>query len=375
MTYTISEYGGTASESISKFEKYYQTLTSYKMRKTVLFFILLLPLSMVAGDFNKRVIFLWDVTYSMHGGYFGSKGDQQVVIAGQTHTITKYLKKYDIYDAAMDMLISYIDSYQDTNVELVVVPFGSQVLGTWRVPATVEGKTELISKIRNFCELSPEKVQATHIAYALEHVQQRIITAECDNMLYLMTDGLESKKTEDRFIEILKNWCAFSEERKVDGYYFALTDQAVNKKLKDLLSMSCMELVVGPPTSPAMCQVEVQDEVVLSVVDDKGKNVALGYTIISNSLDKNAKVRLYVEDNPYVALDCIVELSNTATSVILKPQFKEAVNDILVEHPEIVKVFCERDGSDSSNLILSNSSFNMILKNRKIKKMVITVAD
>lgn len=343
-----------------------------------LFFLLLFSAVTFAQEvtYNKRVVFLWDVTYSMHGGYFGTKGDQQVIIAGQTHTITKYLKKYDIYDAAMDMLISYIDSYQNADVELVVVPFGSQVLDTWRYPATVEGKAALINKIRNFCELSPEKVQATHISYALEHVQQRIITAECDNMLYLMTDGLESKKTEDRFIEILKNWCTYSDEKKVDGYYFALTDQAVNKKLKDLLSMSCMELVIGPPPpTPPKCQVKVQNEVVLSVVDDKGKSVALGYTIVSNSLDKNAKVRFYVEDNPYVALDCVVELSNSATSVILQPQFKEAVSDILVESPEIVKVFCERDSSDSSNLILSNASIDMVLKNRKIKKMVITVAD
>lgn len=343
--------------------------------KTLFFLLLFSAVTFAQGNYTQRVIFLWDVTYSMHGGYFGTKGDQQVIIAGQTHTITKYLKKYDIYDAAMDMLISYIDSYQDANVELVVVPFGSQVLDTWRCPATVEGKTALINKIRNFCELSPEKVQATHISYALEHVQRNIITAECDNMLYLMTDGLESKQTEDRFIEILKNWCTFSEERKVDGYYFALTDQAVNKKLKDLLSMSCLKLVVGPPEPPIKCQVKVQNEVVLSVVDDKGKSVSLGYTIVSNSLDKNAKVRFYVEDNPYVVLDCVVELSNSATSVILQPQFKEAVNDILVESPEVVKVLCERDGSDSSNLILSNASIDMVLKNRKIKKMVITVAD
>ena len=348
------------------------------MRKTVLFFILLLPLSMVAGDFNKRVIFLWDVTYSMHGGYFGSKGDQQVVIAGQTHTITKYLKKYDIYDAAMDMLISDISSYNSDSIELVVVPFGSRVLGEWRASATMEGKNELNEKIRNFCELSPDKVQATNIGGALEYAKDRVITAECQNTLYLMTDGMENVDVK-KFYHLLDTWCEFSGERGVQGYYFALTDKALNKDLQDRLSKTCFEVWtyedIKKKLEKPMCQVKVQDEVVLSVVDDKGKNVALGYTIISNSLDKNAKVRLYVEDNPYVALDCIVELSNTATSVILKPQFKEAVNDILVEHPEIVKVFCERDGSDSSNLILSNSSFNMILKNRKIKKMVITVAD
>ena len=156
--------------------------------KTLLIFFLFSSLIIAQDNYSKRVIFLWDVTYSMHGGYFGTNGDQQVEIAGQVHTITKYLKKYDIYDAAMDMLISYIDTYEGESVELVVIPFGSQVLGTWRTPATAEGKTALIQKIRNFCELSPNKVQSTHIAYALEHIQQKIITAECSNMLYLMTD-------------------------------------------------------------------------------------------------------------------------------------------------------------------------------------------
>lgn len=348
--------------------------------KTLFFLLLFSAVTFAQENYTQRVIFLWDVTYSMHGGYFGTKGDQQVIIAGQTHTITKYLKKYDIYDAAMDMLISDISSYNGDSIELVVVPFGSRVLGEWRASATMEGKAVLCENIRNFCELSPDKVQATNIGGALEYTKDKVITAECKNTLYLMTDGMENVDVK-KFYSLLDTWCEFSGERGVQGYYFALTDKALNKDLQDRLSRTCFEVWTEKdieknkkPEKP-MCQVEVHKEVVLSVVDDKGKNVALGYTIKSNRLDKDAKVRFYVEDNPYVALDCVVELSNSATSVILQPQFKEAVNDILVESPEIVKVFCERDSLDSSNLILSNASINMVLKNRKIKKMVITVAD
>ena len=346
--------------------------------KTLFFLLLFSAVTFAQENYTRRVIFLWDVTYSMHGGYFGTKGDQQVIIAGQTHTITKYLKKYDIYDAAMDMLISDISSYNGDSIELVVVPFGSRVLGEWRASATMEGKTVLCENIRNFCELSPDKVQATNIGGALEYAKDKVITAECKNTLYLMTDGMENVDVK-KFYSLLDTWCEFSGERGVQGYYFALTDKALNKDLQDRLSKTCFEVWtyedIKKKHAKPMCQVKVQNEVVLSVVDDKGKSVSLGYTIVSNSLDKNAKVRFYVEDNPYVALDCVVELSNSATSVILQPQFKEAVNGILVESPEVVKVLCERDSSDSSNLILSNASIDMVLKNRKIKKMVITVAD
>ena len=114
--------------------------------KTLFFLLLFSAVTFAQENYTRRVIFLWDVTYSMHGGYFGTKGDQQVIIAGQTHTITKYLKKYDIYDAAMDMLISDISSYNGDSIELVVVPFGSRVLGEWRASATMEGKTVLRSE-------------------------------------------------------------------------------------------------------------------------------------------------------------------------------------------------------------------------------------
>ena len=76
--------------------------------KTLFFLLLFSAVTFAQGNYTQRVIFLWDVTYSMHGGYFGTKGDQQVIIAGQTHTITKYLKKYDIYDAAEENTLARV---------------------------------------------------------------------------------------------------------------------------------------------------------------------------------------------------------------------------------------------------------------------------
>ena len=193
-----------------------------------------------------------------------------------------------------------------------------------------------------------------------------------------MTDGMENVNVK-KFYNLLDTWCDFSRERGVVGYYFALTNQALNKDLQDRLSKTCFELRtpedIKKEWEKPVCQVEVQDEVVLSVVDDKGEKFALGYTIKSNTLDQNAKVRFYVEDNPYVELDCVVELSNSANSITLQPQFKEAANNILVESPKRIKVLCKKDSADSSNLILLDSSFDMVLKNRKIKKMVITIVD
>ena len=137
--------------------------------KTLFFLLLFSVVTFAQENYTQRIIFLWDVTYSMHGGYCGGKyaPSVQVVIAGQPQMIDRYAEKYDIYTEAMDMLVSYLDSYNDKNTELVVIPFGSKVIdGAWRVPATFEGKASLIDKIKNFCELSHSLVGKTNISAA-----------------------------------------------------------------------------------------------------------------------------------------------------------------------------------------------------------------
>ena len=121
--------------------------------KTLFFLLLFSAVTFAQENYTQRIIFLWDVTYSMHGGYCGGKNAKsaQVNIAGQMYSIQRYSEKYDIYTDAMDMLVSYIGSFYGDTTELVVIPFGSKVVdGAWRAPATVDGMAFLINKIKGF---------------------------------------------------------------------------------------------------------------------------------------------------------------------------------------------------------------------------------
>lgn len=346
-----------------------------------LFFLLLFSAVTFAQEvtYNKRVVFLWDVTYSMHGGYFGTKGDQQVIIAGQSHVIKQYSEKYDIYDEALNLLVRYINNCEntaDTVIELVVVPFGAEVLDTWRASATQEGKAELVQKIRNFCELSPAKVQETNIGGALQYAKEKVITAEAVNTLYLMTDGAENVDI-PRFYNILNTWCEFSRERNISGYYFALTNQALNNALKDRLSKTCF--VVKDPKEveeemkdtieqPILCEVTMKPtSLLVSTVDSEW---GLSYAKV-NQLNGDAQIRCYMEENSYLVLDTTISLSNEENSFTLKPQYKPIASNL--NHTDEVMLVLRYEVVSAANIMLMTVSTEVKLKGRKIARGTISV--
>ena len=343
--------------------------------KTLFFLLLFSAVTFAQGNYTQRVIFLWDVTYSMHGGYCGGKyaPSVQVVIAGQPHMIDRYAEKYDIYTEAMDMLVSYLDSYNDKNTELVVIPFGSKVIdGAWRVPATFEGKASLIDKIKNFCELSHSLVGATNISAALEFAEFNVLDSKATTSLFLMTDGIDTENRK-KFLSCLKRWCTYS---NVKGYYFALTDNALDSKLKGFLKDStCFELTTGIPPRPK-CQFSLQSSVTHSVVDDKGKSIKLMIMHDGGSLlDQTANLHFVAEDNQYLSLDTVVSVTPDCQYVELCPTYASAVSLINPNSPCSVRVNYEKVAEDASNLMLLTNLSTIILTNREIVEVKIILND
>jgi len=130
------------------------------MRKLVVLFFLLPAFVFAQENIGRRVVYLWDVTYSMHGGYMTADKSKKgkVLVAGNNYEIVCYNEKYDIYTSIMNKLIADIDG-QDERTEIVVIPFNDKVLeeSVWRSMATEKGKQYLVSMIRNFCELDQTK--------------------------------------------------------------------------------------------------------------------------------------------------------------------------------------------------------------------------
>lgn len=344
--------------------------------KTLFFLLLFSAVTFAQENYTQRIIFLWDVTYSMHGGYCGGKNAKsaQVNIAGQMYSIQRYSEKYDIYTDAMDMLVSYIGSFYGDTTELVVIPFGSKVVdGAWRAPATVDGKAFLINKIKGFCELRDTVVGKTNISAALEYAEYNVLDKDDSTSLYLMTDGIDNVNR-NKFLTCLKRWCTYP---NVEGYYFALTDNALDSKLKTyLVDSTCFHLTTGLPPIPPKCQKSIQSSVTHSVADDRGKPVRLMVRHEGGpGLDQNASVHFMINDNPYLLLDTVVVLTPSIDLVELYPTYSEVVSTISPSSPVCVNVLFEKMTDDQSNLMLYNNSSSIILTNRELIQVVISMED
>ena len=76
---------------------------------------------------NERRIYLWDVTLSMKG-------------VGRQPTP-------NIFDKVVDALEKDINSINDEQTEILVLPFQTSILDCWKTLATSTGKKSLIDKL------------------------------------------------------------------------------------------------------------------------------------------------------------------------------------------------------------------------------------
>ena len=221
-----------------------------KFKSVILFSLFaFLSLSIFAQEAPQhRVVYLWDVTKSMHGYKEPGGTNKVVTVAQKDMLIEHYHKEYDIYDQVVEALIQYIKSY-DATTEIVVVPFNDEILTdcVWRERATIEGKIRLEAKIRRFFN---DKITRTNIHKAFDYANglfdgSKLPKAKKQSELYILTDGEHNATPKEQFYSMLSTWCAdVADKYNVKGYYFLLTDQAIkDPKLRDVLESTCIEII------------------------------------------------------------------------------------------------------------------------------------
>ena len=330
---------------------------------------------------NLRMVYLWDVTYSMHGGYFAPAVQTgTVTIAGTSHIIKGYSKSDDIYDKILEALISDIEK-QGENTEIVVIPFGQKVLGCWTEMATQEGKMSLIDNIRNFCNLESADVQGTSISGALEYARNNVFVADVPNVLKLLTDGRENNNTR-KFYYILDNWCEFAAERNIASYYFVLSSEVLKNAsdLKDRLEKSCFTVITKFDTDVEL-QIEKTylsispEEIDIEVQEDYGKPIVF-HVNMNSSKEKSAYIRFKMDENPYFVLDKTVEVSSGVGEISLKPQClleeAELRRQLPVENPMKLSINFSLAKEDESIELQSDKCILSFI-NKKLKKVTISV--
>lgn len=331
----------------------------------------------------RRMVYLWDVTYSMHGGYFAPAAVKDTVtVGGRKCEIVGYNKSNDIYDEIMAALLKDIDKWNE-NTEIVVIPFGQKVLGCWKEKGTAEGKANLRNKIESFYDLKPADVQKTSISGALEYACNNIFTADMPNTLKLMTDGRENDNTV-KFYYLLKHWCQFAEERNVQGYYFILSDEALkgDPNLKVELERCCFTVIDQRNDSTAdlvvddtFITISPAEQTVL-MKEEFGKPIKMQVNMQNATDDVKAALRFQLAANDYFRLDTTIEVTAATKEIELNLQNVLSEKDIRdqmpsTEHTEMVMSITL--ANEAKNIVLQTSESKLIFINEALKKVVIYV--
>ena len=332
---------------------------------------------------QHRVVYLWDVTYSMHGGFVtaGITGTGTVKIGGKSCPISHYDKSKDIYDKILNALVADINKQRE-NTEIIVIPFGKKVLGEWKAIATDEGKKQIIKNIEDFCNIQPDDVQKTGISCALDYSQtNRIFSTKVPNTLKILTDGVENVST-SRLYHILDNWCNYAETNHIRAYYFILAEQALRVDLRKRLEDNCITVIeqlddVELAVSKSYVSI-TPEEILVRLAEKKDINDIFTFKINFTEGKVGAKcdIQFSVEENPYFSLNEIVKISEETKEVSLRPNYKMTLEELRKCVPSDSPTTLQLNikvMNDEDDVELQGGNWHITMINKKLKSLKISV--
>jgi hypothetical protein len=302
--------------------KEYVTENQYKMKKILLFAILIcLVLAVIAQPKSQRRIYLWDVTLSMLG--------KKCVHGEKIHDPDGK----NIYENVVRFLTQEIESITDENTEIVVLPFQENILvnpNDWKVKATNAGKKEIIQKIKNYPE---QGCSWTNIVRPVERVQAEIISPDKNNILVLLTDGVQSETHggKSKLIECIRSWEKYAELNSAYCLYLMLgegKDAELEKIIGKTVGITCIDEPV--PT----IDLQPAELIKINLKDDKAVSVPLTYKK-SNPLPDNIKVKLISNDTILNINQTVIIKDGKITFDIEYAESYETLKRIL---PEIMRL-------------------------------------
>ena len=320
---------------------------------------------------NKfRYTFLWDVTLSMYGMRMTSSG------------LAPALQSPDIYDQVEATLVSQIGKLDDPTAEIVVIPFQehalvADVIDEWRVPATREGRDEIISKIKSSKQLFQDNIvkkntsfdpsgPGTNILGSLQWTTDNIFDDRVD-VLFLLTDGGQgggNVKTGKADLERYLNgdWEGFAKRRNVQGYYLLLTQSAI-EGAPDVTGNSQISVVdVSDLSFPVPTNIAINTSKTLNVKDDyEKKSFNLGYEVLNNGvLPEGSKLRVTVESNSVIEINGEVEFGQSGLSIPYR--FKQDKSDLRRSLPEemVLTVKLAYSCDDETDQLFTTLSHNSL---------------
>lgn len=331
---------------------------------------------------DYRIVYLLDVTLSMHG-YTNKNTPDKNVYLDYNHTELGKMKGYsadsDIYDDLITQLINDIGN-TNSSTEIYIIPFNDKVLtdNIMHDLGSDEGKKRLISKIKS---LKVKDVTSTNLVKPLEYAENNILknVTKKGSRLVMITDGLhnDKKQSVDKLDSLLEEWCNFSETYNVTGMYIALGKEAINDKFRSQLQNSCFK-VFEEFKSPNCFSLHRGPK--MSVIEDYNKPIRLSVLLEKENcpLKGNTDLRIQIQDNPYIHLDTTLTITETTKYIEVIPIFEPLdflKQQLPIDTTEIVKLEFEQidNGNAECNNELMTKSLELQLVNKRQRIMRISI--
>lgn len=313
-----------------------------------------------SNDFKEdKRIYLWDVTLSLKG------------YEGRTP---------DIYDDVVKALTSDINSIDDEDTEIVVLPFQTSVLDRWTAKSTKAGKEELISKIKKF---NNDKVTNTNIVAPLKEVMERDIDRSKSNLVILMTDGIHNDKnsSKEALYKLIKEWGAFAQDTDSYAFYIMLTKFAEDQELISKINAAdnIDTYIADEDISIGFIRLQPQKSISYNI-KDKQSALRLPVNIKSDGkkISDDLEIEIKSEDNPYIKIDddSSIEDGQLKFEIELKMSIDQLKEQLPTDRNYQVTLHLEIDDAQDHKLVkLLGKTVTLELINKPEKTLDIYVKD
>lgn len=330
------------------------------MKKTgllLLFFALCLEGFCSNSEFKpEKRIYLWDVTLSMKG-YEG--------------------KTPDIYDEVLKFLIGDIQKVVDPSTTIVICPFQDRngVLATFETKATKEGVSKLVKSIKNY---QNDNITSTDIIGAIDYARKHLIRANESTMLYILTDGKQSKKFGGMAALIQEINDLSIETYNFDCFtlYYMLTKEAEDRGLIEVIDGKDNIGIVGPgeyENNPLQICITTKN-IPVNIKDDSTVSICFS-TKTEAEIPNKIKISISASENNYLSVDGEYEIKDNKIVVPLHflKDYSELKN-ILGEKTDLkMNVKLITDKVDKQRIIMTSNNVGITLINKPEKTLKIKI--
>ena len=259
--------------------------------KGKLYFIIGLFLIQLAlqGQMDQKTnyIFLWDVTQSMKGLYHDKASG-----AYKTNSDN------DIYDQVVSVISNIIETIEEEEGEIIIIPFQDKVIGEKRIAATRAGIDEALQYVKNF---KNEDITYTNICQAWEYSFDKINVKD-KNFIYLLTDGEQSdlskrnpKWGKDCIYSMVQAYCKLVERAKDTYTFYVSLNTNLHSNLKNSICTSCPENLRCSERTPPSQIIDIQATRANQVINIQDGELSFTQTFdVRGNLSPNFKYDVFL---------------------------------------------------------------------------------